>query len=205
MHARTHAHTQTHTYFPNLLKAAWRQLKSIGAGDREKVSWAKIWRQTKFEYVALRKGDCSRWKDQWKKRHATLGTFYICSEYGRCECQQRSGECVMECIVQAGRTDQEEQCQWSRCSKLWQTCILICVLQATSAKSTKRGMTCSRFGVLQTRRAAQFITRCTLRVFEEYQPTGTYSDLNETVREMWQEFFGLCYLFVIQGKKTLFK
>ena len=35
--------------------------------------------------------------------------------------------------AQGRRTNKEEQCQWSRCSKRYQSCILFCVLQATSA------------------------------------------------------------------------
>ena len=30
---------------------------------------AEIWRQTKFEHVTQRKGDCSGWKDQWKRKN----------------------------------------------------------------------------------------------------------------------------------------
>ena len=59
--------------------------------------------KTKFEHVAQRKGHCSTRRD---KR-----MFCFCSEFERCDYQQKSGESVMGCTVQGGQKGKEEQCK----------------------------------------------------------------------------------------------
>ena len=67
-HMHTHECTHTHTcahICPRLLKACSRELKSIGAGDREKVSLELTFEDRQSLSMSHRKkGDCSRWKDQ---------------------------------------------------------------------------------------------------------------------------------------------
>ena len=84
-HTHTYTHAQactlvrTHTHahiFPRLLKHVQESLHQQEYEIEE--SWVFSWNfKAKFEHVAQRKGDCSRWKDQWKKRRAVLGIFYV--------------------------------------------------------------------------------------------------------------------------------
>ena len=106
-HTHTHTHTHTQTY-PKVTQS-WL------VGDREKVSPELRFEDRQTFSMSLRERDIV--PDQWKNRCTVLSTLYNCSEYGRCKCQQRSGECMIGCTALGGQTD-EELCQWSNCSNL---------------------------------------------------------------------------------------
>ena len=145
--------------FPRLLKACSRELKSIGVRNRRRMSL-----QLRFEgrqSLSMSHREREFVPDgRTNERKGTL--FYVCSEYGRCECQQRGGECVMGCTVKGGQTDKEEQCQWSRCSSLVFYSALYTQPMQIHKVAGGGGWHVPGFGALQTRRAAQFITRWTL-------------------------------------------
>ena len=81
----------------------------LGVRDRAKSALSCDWKEDEVQHLAQRKGDCSREREQRKKRRAILVISCVCSEYERCDCQQRSGECVTGCTVHGSRTGKEER------------------------------------------------------------------------------------------------
>ena len=97
-HSRSHSclltrpNTHTHTYL--------RQVGEVGSvRSKRQNRWVLSCdlKEDKSLSVAQRKGDCSRWRDRWKKRWAVHEISCICWEYERCDYQHRSGECMMSC------------------------------------------------------------------------------------------------------------
>ena len=129
-HARTHAHTHITPRFTLVRLETFVSVRS--QSQRVDEPWVATWRQAKFEHVAQRKGDCSRHRDQWKKRRFV---FFTSRQSTKGAIISRGAESVWwdVQVKEVMRTSQVKTREEE------QSCILFCILLATSANPEEVG------------------------------------------------------------------